>query len=230
MSIMKTEKFNNVTLEISNEGKLAIKEKKRRIRQRFSEIFVEISGIIGSFLVSFVLCYLFSLPVNDKLHKALSTGGESYTDLLFMYAIVFSLIGSLLSIAFFNREFWLFKICEQKSKKRLDFLPLSDKACQELNINSIEEYCEFLNHFLFRTPTGKTYKSNMSFDDAVQKYYYWKIAKMPKELLLAINEKFEESHKCIIYETSVRPDPFYMVYERSGRSSLKSDISILMNC
>lgn len=230
MSIMKTEKFNNVTLEISNEGKLAIKEKKRRIRQRFSEIFVEISGIIGSFLVSFVLCYLFSLPVNDKLHKALSTGGESYTDLLFMYAIVFSLIGSLLSIAFFNREFWLFKICEQKSKKRLDFLPLSDKACQELNINSIEEYCEFLNHFLFRTPTGKTYKINMSFDDAVQKYYYWKIAKMPKELLLAINEKFEESHKCIIYETSVRPDPFYMVYERSGRSSLKSDISILMNC
>lgn len=29
---MKTEKFNNVTLEISNEGKLAIKEKRRRIR------------------------------------------------------------------------------------------------------------------------------------------------------------------------------------------------------
>lgn len=53
---MKTEKFNNVTLEISNEGKLAIEEKKRRIRQRFSEIFVEISGIIGTFLVSFVLC------------------------------------------------------------------------------------------------------------------------------------------------------------------------------
>lgn len=26
MSIMKTEKFNNVTLEISNKGKLAIKE------------------------------------------------------------------------------------------------------------------------------------------------------------------------------------------------------------
>ena len=70
----------------------------------------------------------------------------------------------------------------------------------------------------------------MSFDDAVQKYYYWKIAKMPKELLLAINEKFEKSHKCIIYETSIRPDPFYMVYERSGRSSLESDISILMNC
>lgn len=52
MSIMKTEKFNNVTLEISSEGKHAMKEKKRRIRQRFSEIFVEISGIIGTFLVS----------------------------------------------------------------------------------------------------------------------------------------------------------------------------------
>lgn len=59
---MKTEKFNNVTLEISNEGKLAIKEKRRRIRQRFSEIFVEISGIIGTFLVSFVLCHFVLSP------------------------------------------------------------------------------------------------------------------------------------------------------------------------
>lgn len=54
MSIMKTEKFNNVTLEISNKGKLAIKEKKRRIRQRFSEIFVEISG--GYWIVSRFFC------------------------------------------------------------------------------------------------------------------------------------------------------------------------------
>lgn len=226
---MKKEKFNNVTLKISNEGEQAIKEKRRRIRQQFSEIFVEISGIIGSFLVSFVLCYLFSLPVNDKLHKALSTNGESYSGLLFMYAVLFSLVGALLSIAFFNREFWLFKICERKSKKRFDFLPLSDKACQELNINSIEDYCEFLNRFLFRTPTGKTYESNMSLDDAVQKYYYWEIAKIPKELLLAINEKFEESHKCIIYDTSYRPYPFYMVYGRSNGSSLESDISTLMH-
>lgn len=211
MPIMKKEKFNNVTLEISNEGKLAIKEKKHRIRQRFSEIFVEISGIIGSFLVSFVLCYLFSLPVNDKLHKALSTYGESYYGLLFMYAILFSLIGTALSIAFSNREFWLFKICERKSKKRFNFLPLSDKACQELNINSIEDYCEFLNRFLFRTPTGKTYGSDMSLGEAIEKYTYWEIAKMPDELLEAINDKFKETHKHIVYGASNSPYLFYEI-------------------
>lgn len=108
---------------------------------------------------------------------------------------------------------WLFKICEQKSKKRFNFLPLSDKACKELNINSIEEYCEFLNHFLFSTPTGKTYKSNMSFDDAVQKYYYWKIAKMPNELLEAINDKFKETHKLIVYGAYTSPYLFYEIVE-----------------
>lgn len=69
-----------------------------------------------------------------------------------------------------------------------------------------------MNHFLFRTPTGKTYKSNMSFDDAVQKYYYyWKIAKMPDELLEAINEKFEETHKHIVYGASTSPYLFYEI-------------------
>lgn len=209
---MKTEKFNNVTLEISNEGKLAIKEKRRRIRQRFSEILVEISGIIGTFLVSFVLCHLFFLPVNNEIHKAFSSGEWIDCEWFWFYFTVFVILFIGLSTAFVGRELWLFKICERKSKKRFDFLPLSDKACQELNINSIEEYCEFLNHFLFRTPTGKTYKSNMSFDDAVQKYYYyWEIAKMPDELLEAINEKFEETHKHIVYGASTSPYLFYEI-------------------
>lgn len=212
MSIMKTEKFNNVTLEISNEGKLAIKEKERRIRQRFSEIFVEISGIIGSLLVSFVLCHLFFLPVNEEIRKALSTGEWPDCGWFWFYFTVFVILAIVLPSMFIGRELWLFKICERKSKKRFNFLPLSDKACQELNINSIEDYCEFLNRFLFRTPTGKTYKSNMSFNDAVQKYYYyWKIAKMPDELLEAINDKFKETHKHIVYGASNSPYLFYEI-------------------
>ena len=223
---MKKEVFNNVTLEMSDEGKAAVEKKKYHI----FEIFIEIFGFIGSWFVSFVLCYLFSLPISDKLHQALSTGEGPYYELLWIYVIVFISLGFGLSCAFWNREYCLWKICERKSKKRFNFLPLSDKACQELNINSIEEYCEFLNRFLFRTPTGKTYENNMSLEDATEKYNYWEIAKMPKELLLAINEKFEESHKCIIYETVVRPYPFYMIYERSDDgSSLESDVSILMH-
>lgn len=216
MSIMKTEKFNNVTLKISNEGEQAIKGKRRRTRQRFSEIFVEISGIIGSFLVSFVLCHLFFLSVNDELHKALSTGEWPYGKWVWIYFTVYSILVIGLSTAFMYRELWLLKICERQSKKRFNFLPLSDKACQELNINSIEDYCGFLNRFLFRTPTGKTYKSNMSLNDAVQKYYYWDIAEMPDKLLEAINDKFKEAHKHIVYAS---PYMFYVVREMPGYHS-----------
>lgn len=197
----------------------------------FQKFLLRSLGLLERFSFLLYCVILFFLPVNNEIHKAFSTGEWIDCEWFWFYFTVFVILFIGLSTAFLGRELQLFKICERKSKKRFDFLPLSDKACQELNINSIEDYCEFLNRFLFRTPTGKTYKSNMSFDDAVQKYYYyWKIAKMPKELLLAINEKFEESHKCIIYETSVRPYPFYMVYERSGRSSLERDISRLMNC
>ena len=126
MSIMKTEKFNNVTLEISSEGKHAMKEKKRRIRQRFSGIFVEISGIIGTFLVSFVLCHLFFLHVNNEIHKAFSSGEWIDCEWFWFYFTVFVILFIGLSTAFVGRELWLFKICERKSKKRFDFLPLSD--------------------------------------------------------------------------------------------------------
>lgn len=73
---MKTEKFNNVTLEISNEGKLAIKEKRRRIRQRFSEIFVEILGLLErfSFLLYCVICSFSPSIMRSARHYPLENG------------------------------------------------------------------------------------------------------------------------------------------------------------
>lgn len=68
-----------------------------------------------------------------------------------------------------------------QSKRRIKYLPLDKETMQKLNIHTIEDYCRFLNEFLFVTPFGKEAKDNLPFDD---------IAEIPKEMLEEINSNF----------------------------------------
>ena len=121
--------------------------------------------------------------------------------IIFLAFLILMSIFLILSVLFRLNEDILLGLCEHQSRKRIKFLPLSDEILQQLNIDSRQDYCDFLNHFLFRTVTGKTY-NNMSFKEAEEKYTYWAIAEMSYELLKEINDKFSDSEYpyCIKYD------------------------------
>lgn len=68
-----------------------------------------------------------------------------------------------------------------QSKRRIKYLPLDKETMQKLNIRTIEDYCKFLNEFLFVTPFGKEVKDNLPFGD---------ITEIPNEMLEEINSNF----------------------------------------
>ena len=68
-----------------------------------------------------------------------------------------------------------------QSKRRIKYLPLDKETIKKLNINTIEDYCKFLNEFLFVTPFGGETICNSIFLDIVE---------IPKEMLEEINSNF----------------------------------------
>ncbi len=68
-----------------------------------------------------------------------------------------------------------------QSKRRIKYLPLSKEIMQRLNIHTIEDYCKFLNEFLFVTPFGEEITYNSIFLDIVE---------IPEEMLGEINSNF----------------------------------------
>lgn len=84
-----------------------------------------------------------------------------------------------------------------QSKRRIKYLPLDKETMKKLNINTIEDYCKFLNEFLFVTPFGKETKDGS---------FFCNITEIPKEVLEEINGNFPAGKGRIAW------DDFHSVY------------------
>ena len=89
-------------------------------------------------------------------------------------------------------------VARLQSKRRIKYLPLDKETMKKLNINTIEDYCKFLNEFLFVTPFGKEVKDNLPFGD---------ITEIPNEVLEEIDSNFPDGKGRIAW------DDFYSAYD-----------------
>lgn len=184
---MKTEKYNGVTLTVTEEAQKRIE----RNRSIVFEYIVEILKLIFVPLIftTLTLSLIFYNHLGQIYTEIISNNRNEVSGVTVTFIIVFVSLWLISFIVFFNRASILSLVCERQSEKRIDYLPLSDEACQKLGIYNIEDYCDFLNHFLFRRPLGRTYK-NMSLEEAVKKYTYWEIVKIPSDMLQEINTRY----------------------------------------
>lgn len=184
---MKTEKYNGVTLTVTEEAQKRIE----RNRSIVLEYIVEILKLIFVPLIftTLTLSLTFYNHLEQIYTEIISNNLDEMSDVTAAFIVAFVGLWLISFIVFFNRACILSLVCERQSEKRIDYLPLSDEACQKLGIYNVEEYCDFLNHFLFRRPFGKTYK-NMSLEEAVKKYTYWEIVKIPSDMLQEINTRY----------------------------------------
>lgn len=184
---MKIEKYNGVTLTVTEKAQKRIE----RNRSIVLEYIVEILKLIFVPLIftTLTLSLTFYNHLEQIYTEIISNNLDEMSDVTAAFIVAFVGLWLISFIVFFNRACILSLVCERQSEKRIDYLPLSDEACQKLGIYNVEEYCDFLNHFLFRRPFGKTYK-NMSLEEAVKKYTYWEIVKIPSDMLQEINTRY----------------------------------------
>lgn len=184
---MKTEKYNGVTLTVTEEAQKRIE----RNRSIVLEYIVEILKLIFVPLIftTLALSLIFYNHLEPIYTEIISKNPDDVSGVTVTFISVFITLWFISFAVFFNRGCILSLVCERQSEKRIDYLPLSDEACQKLGIYNIEDYCDFLNHFLFRRPFGKMYK-NMSLEEAVKRYTYWEIAKIPSNMLQEINTRY----------------------------------------
>lgn len=169
-------------------------EAQKRIERNRSIVLEYIVEILKLIFVPLIFTTLtLSLTFYNHLEQIyteiISNNLDEMSDVTAAFIVAFVSLWLISFIVFFNRACILSLVCERQSEKRIDYLPLSDEACQKLGIYNIEDYCDFLNHFLFRRPFGKTYK-NMSLEEAVKKYTYWEIVKIPSDMLQEINTRY----------------------------------------
>lgn len=187
---MKKEKYNGVTLTVTEEAQKRIKRNRSIVWGYIVEILESI--FVPLIFTTFFLCLIFykCLP---QIYAEFNGESEKISVETGVFIVLFILVWFASFCAFISREFILSNICEWQSKKRIDYLPLSDEACQKLGIYNIEDYCDFLNHFLFRRPLGRTYK-NISLEEAIEKYTYWEVADIQADMLLKINKKYHHTN------------------------------------
>lgn len=184
---MKTEKYNGVTLTVTEEAQKRIERNKSIVLEYIVEILKLI--FVPLIFTTLTLSLIFYNHLEQIYTETISNNLDETSNVTGAFIIVFVSLWLVSFIVFFNRACILSLVCERQSEKRIDYLPLSDEACQKLGIYNIEDYCDFLNHFLFRRPFGKTYK-DMSLEEAVKKYTYWEIVKIPSDMLQEINTRY----------------------------------------
>ena len=184
---MKKEKFNGITLTVTEEAQKRIERNRSIVLKNIVEILklIFVPLIFTTLTVSLFFCKHLEQILTDIVLK----NPDDVSGVTIAFMCVFPSIWIISFAVFFNRECILSLVCERQSEKRIDYLPLSDEACQKLGIYNVEDYCDFLNHFLFRRPFGRTYK-NMSLEEAVKKYTYWEVAKIPSNMLQEINTRY----------------------------------------
>lgn len=199
---MKTTKYNGVTLTITEKAQRRIKRNRHVVLEYIVEILklIFVPPIFATLAVSLIFCKHL-----EQIYLEIIKNPDNMSIVTVVFIIVFLVVLTISFIVFPYREEILSYVCERQSEKRIDYLPLSDEACQKLDIYNIEDYCNFLNHFLFRRPFGTTYK-NMSLEEAIEKYTYWEIVKIPDNMLQEINTRY--------YHTNDNVKNIYFDYDK----------------
>lgn len=154
-------KYKNIDIDVNQETK-------EKLAQKRKERTTDILSVALIFLMIGVL-----LAIIPTIAAICSPSDEKYVT--FVVTFIIDSVVLLIGLAL------LHFVALLQSKRRIKYLPLDKETMQELNIHTIEDYCNFLNEFLFVTPFGKEAKDNLPFDD---------IAEIPKEMLKEINSNF----------------------------------------
>ena len=154
-------KYKDIDIEVNQETKEKF-IRKRKERRSFIPTYDVPSLLLVVFLVIIPTINAICSPPDEETK-------------MFMIAFVLSclIVSIIIALPIFAAH------CQ--SKRRIKYLPLSKETMQRLNIHTIEDYCKFLNEFLFVTPFGKEITYNSIFLDIVE---------IPKEMLEEINSNF----------------------------------------
>lgn len=192
---MKTTKYRGVKLNITESAQERRNTHRAVVKEDIKEVFIIL--FVPMIFSALLTCLCFC----NHLHQIYTELNSSSTPsrITMWFFIVFIMYTVLSYVVICTRDYILYSFCEKQSKRMLNYLPLSDEACQELGICNINDYCDFLNHFLFRRPFGGTYK-NMSLEEAIEKYSYCKIAEMSYPILQEINQKYRYNNQEIYYD------------------------------
>ena len=199
---LRVEKYNGVLLTITS----GAPEKKKADMAMIKEFVIEFLKTLFFSLTftTLFLCLIFHnhLP---QIYKDFVGSPEQISLATSLFIMIFIFLWLASVFAFLERGFVLSAVCEWQSERRIIYLPLSDEACEKLGIHNVQDYCDFLNHFLFRTPFGRTYK-NMPLEKAVKKYKYWRIVEIPGNILQEINTRY--------YHTNDNTENIYFDYDK----------------
>ena len=154
-------KYKDIDIDINQETK-------EKLVQKRKERTTDILSVALIFLMIGVL-----LAIIPTIAAICSPPDEKYVT--FVVTFIINSVVLLIGLALLRFVALL------QSKRRIKYLPLDKETMQKLNIHTIEDYCKFLNEFLFVTPFGKEVKDNLPFSD---------IAEIPEEMLEEINGNF----------------------------------------
>lgn len=154
-------KYKNIDIDVNQ------KTKEELVRKR-KEKTTDILSVVLIFLMIGVL-----LAIIPTIAATCSPPDEKYVT--FVVTFIIDSVVLLIGLAL------LHFVALLQSERRIKYLPLDKETMQKLNIHTIEDYCKFLNEFLFVTPFGKEAKDNLPFSD---------IAEIPEEMLEEINGNF----------------------------------------
>lgn len=154
-------KYKDIDIDVNQETK------EKLIRKR-KERTTDILSVVLMLLMIGIL-----LAIIPTIVTICSPSDEKYVT----FVVTFIINSAVLLIGLSLLHF----VARLQSKRRIKYLPLDKETMQNLNIHTIEDYCKFLNEFLFVTPFGKEVKDNLPFGD---------ITEIPKEMLEEINSNF----------------------------------------
>lgn len=154
-------KYKDIDIDINQETK-------EKLVQKRKERTTDILSVALIFLVVGVL-----LAIIPTIAAICSPPDEKYVT--FVVTFIINSVVLLIGLALLRFVALL------QSKRRIKYLPLDKETMQKLNIHTIEDYCNFLNEFLFVTPFGKEIKDSLPFGD---------VAEIPMEILEKINSNF----------------------------------------
>ena len=154
-------KYKDIEIDVNQKTKERLVQKRK-----------ERTSVILSFVLMFLMIGIL-LAIIPTIVTICSPSDEKYVT----FVVTFIIDSVVLLIGFVLLRF----VALLQSKRRIKYLPLNKETMQKLNIYTIEDYCKFLNEFLFVTPFGKEVKDNLPFGD---------IAEIPEEILEEINSNF----------------------------------------
>lgn len=170
-------KYKDIDIDVNQETK------ERLVRKRKESTSFVLSLIITIFLLGVANC---TIPIIVAILSDADKRADNFFTALYINSFV--LLGGAILLS---------SMAKWQSKRRIKYLPLSKETMEELNIYTIEDYCDFLNEFLFVTPTGKEAKEGSLF---------FGITEIPKEILEEINSNFP------VDDGKIAWDDFYAVY------------------